>query len=206
MKTRCLSNLQIVKHLNDSFISLRYELIGWCKRTCGRVLMTPNKITVRYVNWGEHVRNQNNLLLGLATGKRWSYVTKQGRKYRNSKTIHFLSTHPTCKKGETTLKGIWSYWHQSQISLFSVSVWNTVVIASATRQDKIWNFPRTLKKPGLYYQSRYMEKKSPSNVSEFFRCSSRKKINEYNEFWPKILKFNVSVLFNPFLLIRILPS
>ena len=105
VKTRCLSNLQIVKHLNDSSISLRYELIGWCKRTCGRVLMTPNKITVRYVNWGEHVRNQNNLLLGLATGKRWSYVTKQGRKYRNSKTIHFLSTHPTCKKGKPPLKG-----------------------------------------------------------------------------------------------------
>ena len=40
------------------------------------------------------------------------------------------------QKGETTRKGIWSLWDQSQISWFSVPVWNTVVIASAIRQDK----------------------------------------------------------------------
>ena len=43
-------------------------------------------------------------------------------------------------------------------------------------------------------------------IGIFFRCSSRKKINKYNQFWSKLLKKNASVLFNPFLLIRILPS
>ena len=51
------------------FIALSYELIKWCKRICGLVFITPNKITVSYVIWGEHVRNQNILLFGLALAK-----------------------------------------------------------------------------------------------------------------------------------------
>ena len=34
------------------------------------------------------------------------------------------------QKGETTRKGIWSLWDHSQISWFSVPVWNTVVTPS----------------------------------------------------------------------------
>ena len=50
-----------------------------------------------------------------------------------------------------------------------------------------------------------MVEKSPSNVSEFFfDALLEKRINKYYQ--SKILKKNVSVLFNPFLPIRILPS
>ena len=85
--------------LNDSFISLSYELIEWCKRISGRFLMTQSVSHLR--------KTHAQLKKIIVRAGHWQKMVACNRKRLkiNSKTIHCPSTHLTCKKEKPPVMG-----------------------------------------------------------------------------------------------------
>ena len=85
--------------LNESFTSLSYELIEWCKRISGRFLMTQSV---------SHLRKTHAQLKKIVVrAGHWQkmFACNRARLKINSETIHCSSTHLMCQKEKPPVRG-----------------------------------------------------------------------------------------------------